>query len=46
MEEIVEEEKEEPNIAEVAAQEAMDITLAVVNLNLLKIDCAPELVEE
>ena len=46
MEEIAEEEKEEPNIAENAAQEAINITLAVVNLNMLKIDCAPELVEE
>ena len=46
MEEIKEEEIEEPTIVEKAAQEALDVALNVINLNMLKIDCAPELNEE
>ena len=41
METITEEEKEEQTTGEKAAQEALDIALNVINLNMLKIDCAP-----
>ena len=46
MEAITEEEKEDQTTGEKAAQEALDIALNVINLNMLKIDCAPGLNEQ